>query len=161
MTDWIAITVSVGAFFVAAISYVRSTAAARAHVFLEFRKRFSDLKGSIPSWYDAPAVPEGATKEELRAAELYWQNAFDEWFVTTRLEPWHLGKLWRRFYSGTLTHALKNEALRAVVAKLTHGSTEFGDDQEKFRATLNTLCRKAYKVPLCGDESCTKCGKRA
>lgn len=158
MNDWIPIAISVGAVAVAVMSFMRSTAAARAEVFLELRKRFSEQKHSLPEWYDAEAVPEEATRSELRAAELYWQNAFDEWFLTTRLDPWHLKKLWARFYEGTLERALTHPALRSVVAKLTHEGAEFGKSQEEFRASLNELCMSAYKVTLCGDASCAKCG---
>lgn len=131
----------------------------RSHqVLLEFRKRFSELKASIPTWYSAPAIPDGASAEDLRAIERYWQNAFDEWFVTNKLERWHLRKLWNRFYKGTLTLALSNGALRQAAANLTHGGPEFGDHQDEFRGTLNALCWRAYNEPLCGNESCRKRG---
>jgi len=157
VSDWLALAVSLAAFLVAAMSYVKSSAATRAQVFLEFRKRFSDLKASIPAWYGAPAIPDDVSVEDLRAAELYWQNAFDEWFVTNKLERWHLRRLWNRFYRGTLTRALGNRALRQVAANLTHGGQEFGDHQDEFRATLNALCWNAYSEPLCGKQSCPKC----
>jgi hypothetical protein len=160
-TDWVTFAVSVAAFFVAAMSYFKSNAAARAQVFLEFRKRFSEIKHSIPDWYCWPAVPEKPDPKDLRAVELYWQNAFDEWFVTTKLERWHLRRLWKRFYEGTLTLSLKNGALRQVVAQLTHGGAEFGDHQEEFRAVLNRLCQQTYKQTLCGDYSCPKCTRRS
>ena len=56
--DWVSRTVSLAAFFVAAMSYAKSNAAARAQVFLEFRKRFSDIKHTIPEWYARPALPQ-------------------------------------------------------------------------------------------------------
>jgi len=159
--DWLAVVVSLAAFLVAVMSHVKSSAAARAQVFLEFRKRFSELKASIPAWYNAAAIPSDAPAAEIRAVERYWQNAFDEWFVTTRLERWHLRKLWGRFYKGTLTLALSNRALRQAAANLTHAGAEFGEHQDDFRAVLDGLCRAAYGETLCGNESCPKCGARA
>lgn len=100
MADWGAVVVSIAAFFVATMTYVGSKAAVRSQVFLDLRKRFSDLKNSIPDWYDKSSVPATATSEELRACELYWQNAFDEWFITTWLERRYLHKLWQGRSSG-------------------------------------------------------------
>jgi hypothetical protein len=126
-------------------------------VYLDLRRNFSALKGSIPLWYSEARIPPDASPDQIRACELYWQNAFDEWFVTTRLEPWHLRRLWKRFYAGTFTLALSHGALREVVAKLTHDGAEFGDHQEVFRESLNKLCLQAYKVPLCGNGACARC----
>lgn len=159
--DWVALAVSLAAFLVATMSYIKSSAAARAQVFLELRKRFSELKASIPVWYNEATIPDSASADDLRAVELYWQNAFDEWFITNKLERWHLRKLWNRFYKGTLTLALSNGALRQAAANLTHGGPEFGEHQDEFRATLNALCRRAYNEPLCGKESCPNCGSAA
>jgi len=157
-SDRLTLSMSALAVILSLVSYLKTNAASRAEVFLEFRKRFSELKGSIPTWYNAASIPANASEAELRAAELYWQNAFDEWFVTNQLEWWHLRKLWTRFYKGTMTLALRHGALRQVAANLTHSGVEFGNRQEQFRATLNGLCRSAYGQPLCGQESCEKCG---
>jgi len=70
MNQWLAVAVSLAAFVVAAMSYVKSSVAVRAQVFLEFRKRFSELKGSIPAWYSASTIPDGASAAELRAVAL-------------------------------------------------------------------------------------------
>lgn len=156
-SDWLAIAISLAAFLVAAMSYLKATAAIRAEIFLDFRKRFSELKVSIPDWYNAAGIPKDVPKGELRAVELYWQNAFDEWFVTNKLEPWNFRKLWHRFYKGILIRALSNGALREAAARLTHGSAEFGEHQDEFRTVLNALCMQAYNEPLCGDKSCAKC----
>jgi hypothetical protein len=156
--EWLAVAVSLAAFLVAAMSYVKSNAAARAQMFLEFRKRFSEVKVSVPDWYRESKIPDNASPKELLAMERYWQNAFDEWFVTTKLERWHFRRLWNRFYRGTITLSLSNGALREMAAKLTHGGAEFGIHQDEFRATLNELCRRGYNLPLCGNESCSKCG---
>jgi hypothetical protein len=97
--QWPAVAVSLAAFVIAAMSYIKSSAAARAQVLLEFRKRFSELKGSIPAWYSAPTIPDGVSAA-VRAVERYWQNAFDEWFVTTKLERWALPEVLEALLQG-------------------------------------------------------------
>ena len=48
------------------------------------REHEDELKESLPSWYDHPTLPENVDPKDRRAVELYWQNAFDEWFVTNK-----------------------------------------------------------------------------
>lgn len=159
-TDLLAIAVAGAAFFVSMLGYIKSNAAGRTQVFLEFRNRFSELKRKLPCWYDSACIPSGADDAELRELELYWQNAFDEWFVTNRLEGRHFRRLWRRFYSGTLELSLRNGALRQVAGRLTHEGTEFGAHQETFRRVMNELCHRSLNEPLCGDRDCARCSRR-
>ena len=141
--NWISSIIAGLAIVVASMSYAHSSATARAQIYLEFRRRFSEFKDEIPHWYDHARIPEEATKDEKRALELYWQNAYDEWFVTQELHPHYLGKLWRGFYRGILKGALRHGVLRQVADELTGpSSSEFGDQKARFRHTLDELCRK-------------------
>lgn len=148
-SDSVSLYFSALALIVAALSYARASAAARAQVYLDFRERFRNLKLPIPTWYDQVRVPEQATPAERRALELYWQNAFDEWFVTQRLQPRYLGTLWTRFYRGVMKGALSHGALRQVADELT-GETgrEFGDQKQRFREVLDKLCRETDQTRL-------------
>lgn len=109
----------------------------RTQTFLTLRERFRDIKGGLPPSYDSPTwLPNDGTKE-WRDLELYWQNAFDEWFVTNKLNPKHLQPLWTLFFERAVRSGLSHRPLRYVAWALTEGRSEFGGFGHDFRDALD------------------------
>ncbi|MCM3874733.1 MAG: hypothetical protein ND895_28905 [Pyrinomonadaceae bacterium] len=118
----------------------RALAEAKTNAFLTFRQRFQMIKRDLPpKWNDEAWLPEPDT-DEWRRIELYWQNAFDEWFVPMRLNKEHLQDVWELFFESTVASALYNRPLRYVAWHLyTQG--EFGKYQAEFAEVLEKLWR--------------------
>lgn len=85
-------------------------------------------------------LPEPDT-DEWRRIELYWQNAFDEWFVPMRLNKEHLQDVWELFFESTVKSALHNRPLRYVAWHL-YRQGEFGMYKAEFADVLEQLWGK-------------------
>ncbi len=162
----ISIILAAGAFVISFIAFLRSQAAARAQTFLEFRKRFLEIKTQLPEWFikksknDCPKYSSGSM--DWRPIGRYWQNAFDEWLITTKIDKRVLGRLWRLFYRDAIRSGLTHTPLRYAVSQLTHGESEFGNYRLEFRKELDELWRelkgKGYKS-ICDGFECEHCSK--
>lgn len=107
--------------FVAAMSLVAvlysqwlDRRAKRADVFRMLRSDFSELRKRLPGdWQSRDQLP--VVKEEYEAMVSYWQFAFTEWFITTRLS-WRLfGYLWRNYYEDAIGVTCKSPAMIAAL----------------------------------------------
>ena len=96
LKEWIelfAVAISAASLCVSILAFRRARSAerwtlaeTRTQAYLTFRDRFNSIKRDIaPSWTDKEWLPKQGTVE-WRQIEAYWQNAFDEWFVCTRLK---------------------------------------------------------------------------
>lgn len=160
--DWVSAAIAIGALIVAVFAFFHSRAAARTQVFLEFRKRFIEIKAALPDWYTDvdmakwPAYDPSASSG-WRPIERYWQNAFDEWFITTVVDRRVLGRLWWLFYRDAIRSGLQHKALRLAASRLTHGNLEFGGYRDGFRRVLDELWRDAdvqRNRTICDDFQC-------
>src|SRR5258708_29153601 len=78
---------------------------ARAQLYLELRKRFSEVNKDLPrhrpdyhdeTWTPIPE-PDDKAKKDFKSLEAYWYHTFDEWYVTRKLLPSRFGLLCRTF----------------------------------------------------------------
>jgi hypothetical protein len=155
-TEIIAVVLSTGSLIVAILALMRARAAeqgtlaaTKTQAFLTFRERFQQIKHDLPpGWSDPTWLPKPNT-DEWRRIELYWQNAFDEWFVPTRLNKKHpeLEEIWRQFFESVVQSALHNPALRYVVWRLCK-QEEFGQPYTReFAEVLEQLWGRPLNDP--------------
>ena len=144
-TDLVALIISGFALVFAVLAHRRSISAerrslaeAKTHAFLTFRERFQRIKHDLPPlWSDPNWLPQRGT-DEWRRIELYWQNAFDEWFVPMRLNREHLEDLWPLFFESAVKSALFHRPLRYVAWKL-YEEGEFAQHKQDFAEILERL----------------------
>lgn len=147
----IAIILSAGSLVVAFVALRRAHSAerralaeAKTHAFLTFRERFQQIKHDLPPrWSDKEWIPQPDT-DEWRRIELYWQNAFDEWFVPMRLNKEHLEQVWQLFFASEVKSALHYRPLRYVAWRLCEEG-EFGGHNKDFLGVLEQLWGKSLK----------------
>jgi hypothetical protein len=119
----------------------RALAEARMNAFLTFRERFQQIKHDLPPrWMDDDWTPQIDT-DEWRRLEIYWHNAFDEWFVPTHLNKEHFHDLWPLFFRSAVETALHNRPLRYVVWRICRNE-EFGKHTAEYEAVLEELWGK-------------------
>jgi hypothetical protein len=140
----VAVVFSILAHLRAGQAEQRSLAEAKTNAFLAFRERFSQIKHDLPpKWADGVWLPERNT-DEWRRIELYWQNAFDEWFVPMVLNKNHMSDLWDLFFKSAVESALHNRPLRYVAWNL-YKAGEFANYKGKYMGVLEDLWGKPLK----------------
>ncbi|MEO8346434.1 MAG: hypothetical protein ABI607_12140 [Betaproteobacteria bacterium] len=112
-----ALPISFFAVFLAKRADARSKVAAKTQVYLALRTRFFEVHSQLPPEYantDWTPILDG----ERAAATRYWHHAFDEWYITTQLDPELLRDLWVNYFSGALSSGLHHRGLRAHLSDL-------------------------------------------
>lgn len=93
---WLTPLVLLGSMTVAAITLYFGLLASRAATFSNLRLAFSALRKDLPQQpWSISSMPSSL---EFDAMVKYWQYAFDEWFITQRLNPSVFGTLWTSYY---------------------------------------------------------------
>jgi len=115
--------------------------ASRAETFRNLRVAFNKLRDDLPDrfWLETrmPAEP-----RHFDAMVKYWQFAFDEWFITQRLNPKVFGKLWRAYYSEVITVSCKSPTMVAALFQAAVGACGEAD-----RAFLDLVLNEPYTSP--------------
>jgi hypothetical protein len=107
----LALPISLFAAYLSNRADARSKVAARTQVYLALRERFFHVHSQLPEAYSDPSwYPE--LKSDRAAATRYWHHAFDEWYVTTRLDPALLRDLWMQYFKGAISSGLRHKGLR-------------------------------------------------
>lgn len=125
-----------------ALSYMafrKSKVSARAEVFISLRGRFLEVHDDLPETFHDPnwRVQEGSS--EWKALERYWLNAFDEWYVTTRILKVDHGVLWDGFYSHAIMSSLRHASMRKVLLHMFDGRVSFGSFKDEFEKEIDGL----------------------
>ncbi len=93
---WLTPLVLLGSMTVAWITLYFGLLASRATTFSNLRLAFSALRKELPQQpWSISSMPSSL---EFDAMVKYWQYAFDEWFITQRLNPRIFGTLWTSYY---------------------------------------------------------------
>jgi len=164
ISDWITVIFSTVALILSLSNFYRSQVAARAQVFIEFRRKFIGIKENLPSWYAekniAKCPPYKYDSSDWRPIEVYWQHSFDEWFISQKLDEKVLGRLWRLFYRDAIGNALKIIPLRFAISKISHSQTEFGAYSKEFREVLDSVWKNSEPdkhINICDGFDCSYC----
>ena len=143
---WIAgasFVVSACAFVMSWNAESRGRTAARTQMFLDLRTRFLDVLEKLPPRYREPDWL--ATDPEERAAAIrYWHNAFDEWYVTRRLNDRLMRQLWDGFYSTALVAGLGHTGLRKTLIEMAGKDVPLAELWSDFRCELDALWARRH-----------------
>lgn len=88
---------------------------ARTQAFLDLRARFHAVLQDMPPDYREPGW-DISKPANYKAALRYWQQTFDEWFVTTQQRGKELSEYWTNYYQPAVLRALQKEGLRKALA---------------------------------------------
>lgn len=142
--------VAISAFWLSWHADARGEIVVRTQLFLALRTRFLNVLEDLPSQYADPDW-QASDSEESASAIRYWHHAFDEWYITTRLNDKIARQLWEQFYSKAVLAGLKHNGLRKVLiekAKGGVGTTELWTD---FLVELNRIWKDHHPG---GPEEC-------
>jgi hypothetical protein len=113
---WKALRVSRESLRISESNASRSRTAAQADTFRNLRSTFAGIRAKLPpgclSATDLPSTIEGRD-----ALIRYWHNAFDEWFITKKLFPDELQRLWEEYYEDALRSSCKSVVMLAALMK--------------------------------------------
>lgn len=113
-----ALPIAVFAAYTSKRADARSKVAARTQVFLALRTRFLDVHARLPGTYADPDW-QPRDQDEQSAATRYWHHAFDEWYITNRLDAELLSDMWREFFEEGVLSGLLHNGLRLHLCNLT------------------------------------------
>jgi hypothetical protein len=114
---WIAagsLTVSVIAFVTALRADARGRAVTRTQIFLDLRTRFLDVLEGLPAEYRDPGW-DASEPADRAAAVRYWHHAFDEWYVSRRLNAALMKEQWSQFYLPAIRSGLEHPGLERTL----------------------------------------------
>ena len=143
---WIAgasLIVSVWAFGLAWSADARAKVAARAQLFLTLRTRFLDVLEDLPPNYMAPDW-DASSPEHRAAAIRYWHHAFDEWYVTKRLDKKLMQQLWDQYYSEATLAGLKHNGLRKVLVVIENTDIKRAEVWRDYFKEVNSLWSRGH-----------------
>ena len=115
----------------------RERFASEADAFLKLRDRYHEITLQFSPEFEAGARLVRGTKD-WQVVQRYWLQAFDEWFVTQRLNPQYRG-LWNSFYRDALRSALGSEQFQEVLVDMFRRKISFGERREEFLTVLQGL----------------------
>ena len=138
---WIAgasLVVAVSAFWLAWQADRRGQTAARSQLFLDLRTRFLEVLEGLPPEYRNPDW-EASDPQHRAAAIRYWHHAFDEWYVTKRLNEKLMRQLWDAFYSRAVLAGMRHNGLRKTLIEMLKTQVDLAELWTDFRAELDRL----------------------
>ena len=102
--------------------------ASRAETFRNLRVGFNTLRASLPArFWTLHEMP--SNDDEFRGLVKYWQYAFDEWFITRKLNPLVFGRLWRVYYRDVIKVSCKSPVMLVALFQAAEGATAPVDDE--------------------------------
>jgi hypothetical protein len=135
--------VSVGAIMLALSADARAKVAARAQLFLTLRTRFLDVLEDLPANYMAPDW-DASNPEQRAAAIRYWHHAFDEWYVTERLDKKLMHQLWAQYYREATRAGLKHNGLRRALVAMRDTDEELAKLWSDYLEEVNSLWSEGH-----------------
>lgn len=136
--SWFTPTILLVSASASLISLRLALLASRAETFRNLRVAFNKLREELPDrfWLET-SIP--TDPKRFEAMVRYWQLAFDEWFITQRLNPTVFGPLWETYYSEVLKVSCQSPAMVAALLKAAVGASGEAD-----RSFLKLLLREPY-----------------
>lgn len=102
------------------------------HEFQAIRKEISD------ECFYSPLVE--ITTDQKTHIMRYWLNAFDEWFVTNKLNKGAYRALWEEYFGPAIQSTLRSQTMVKVLVEMLEGPISFGPGKkEEFREALQAL----------------------
>ena len=101
----------------------------QATAFLQLRDAFARLRPQLPLGFGSGFEEFPDTYDELYAMERYWHQSFDEWFLTQRVHPFTLGRLWKVYYRDAILKSRESPLMVAALSRAKHGSSSPVDQE--------------------------------
>lgn len=145
--------VALAAFVLSCIALFMNARLARAQLYLELRKRFSEINSQLPrirpdtkDYHDSAWLPTPTSDPSyFPPIEKYWYHTFDEWFIARTLQPWPFRPLWKLFIGRAIYEGLKNVPIRYVLNLMIKlNRTSFSGHSVHFVRDLTAVWNK-YK----------------
>ena len=121
----------------------RGQVAARTQLFLDLRTRFLGLLEDLPPNYRSPEW-EPSDPKHREAVVRYWHHAFDEWYVTRRLNEKLMRPLWDQFYCNAILTGLRHNGLRKIFIEMTKNDVELAKLWSEFKQELDRVWAKDH-----------------
>lgn len=128
--------VALAAFFLSWRADARAEVLARTQMFLGLRTRFLEVFRHLPR-FDKPSAD--YTPEERAAVLAYWHHAFDEWYITNRLNQKPMQKLWHEFFAPAVLAGMRHDALRQVLFNMIDSQDQSGEYRRSFGEAMKKL----------------------
>ena len=148
--DLLKLTVAIAALPIsifAAIMSIRADRRARiaalTQTYLTLRTRFIGVHEKLPSSYSSPTW-RVRDKNEDAAVSRYWHHAFDEWYLTNRLDQPLLSKLWDDFFKDAVVSGLRHNGLRVAFNELVRTKREHDKLWRQFSDVLDQAYRQTH-----------------
>ena len=131
----------------------QSELAERVKIFVDLRSGWHDIRKDLRrQQLDGSELP-NPQSVNWDSHELYWQHAFTEWYITTKLHP-ELRQLWDEFFSIAIQKTLKTHRPLKYVAwvLVEQKRSVFGTYHNEFRSELERLnggglSENGFKLP--------------
>lgn len=135
--------VAVCAFAVSCIVFVFSRMSAQIDTFRQLRATFFQFrKGGKPDAFRPQTLPCRNSPEYKHMMD-YWVYAFDEWFITQKLNPVIHGPLWSSYYCYALKEAANNECMLVALLEAYNSSANSQSPLDcEFTRTVISFCSK-------------------
>jgi hypothetical protein len=130
------VVVALASLFASIQSQRRAERVAIVETHLALRGRFIDLYQHLELEPDRNPA--------RAAAQAYWANAYDEWFITTRLTP-EFKRLWIKFYGQAIVAGLAHPVLEQELRHLLGMQEGFGLYADDFVEDLEELAGKQLR----------------
>ena len=130
------VVVAFASLFASLQSQRRAERVALVETHLELRGRFLEIYQHLD--FEPDRNPARA------AAQAYWLNAYDEWFITNRLTP-EFKRLWNKFYGRAIIAGLAHPVLEQELRHLLGMHEGFGMYADEFVQDLEVLAGKELR----------------
>lgn len=132
------LAVATGALYFSWASYELARGAAEAQQFTQLRERLYEVQDQLPP--DANLLDSGPNRgtKEWTAFRAYWEQAYTEWHVTTKISDGQFRRLWNGFYEPVFRSVIKRPAFRDTAADLLNEEFAHGPRIE-FAMLLQTF----------------------
>jgi hypothetical protein len=145
----LAVTIAGLSFWVAWQSTNSNERIVRVNTYMVLRQDFKEVISDIPGDFmdeDSSAPPQDS--KDWKRIQDYWYHAFDEWYITTQLDP-TLQALWDTRYKDIITSMLEKNAFRKVLCYLIKKKFPENDIMKEYGLVLQEIYKQEFHKTLC------------
>jgi hypothetical protein len=131
------------AILISFVTYFRNKTIVKAQIYIELRYRFIEIYDNLPAEYNSETWLPDIGTDEWKRIQQYWYHAFNEWFITNKLDKWQLNSLWRKYYKGAILSGLRNRPLRYVLNRMLDDERGFAGYKSSFEKELDQIWKNS------------------
>lgn len=126
-------------------SRLRAIGRGENDLYLKLRGNFHQIRNSIDDRFFSQKIFDfdQLSQSDRKSIQLYWYNAFDEWYSTSVLHNGEYCSLWDNYFGDAIEASLTKSALVGVLMDMLDGPISFGHGKkEEFRNAIEKLNSK-------------------